>query len=87
MWSRLRDTERPGVYGPTPKVTVQRDLAALLVEGLLRGQSEGSLTREQLYGHPAFFPFAMEVRPRDLSQRPEFEVLRQGVDMECVSKR
>lgn len=87
QWGGLRDTERPGVYGPTPKVTVQGDLAALLVEGLLRGQSEGSLTREQLYGHPAFFPFAMEVRPRDLRQRPEFEVLRQGVDMEYVSMK
>jgi hypothetical protein len=66
---------------------VQGDLAALLVEGLLRGRGGESLTREQTYGHPSFFPFDMAVSTYDLRQRPQFEVTRQGIDMEMVMLR
>ncbi len=84
QWGVLRDTEQVGVYRPTSPVSVTGDLGALLVEGLLRSQTDGGLTSEQVYGHPALFPFEVEIRPYELRQRPEFEVFRQGVDMEFI---
>lgn len=87
QWGVLRDAGQVGVFRATPQISLKGDLCALLVEGLLRGQAEGGLTREQLYGHPTFFPFEMDVRPYDFKERPEFEVLRQGVDVEMVMLR
>lgn len=87
QWDVLQDTERAGVYRPAPPVCVKGDLGALLVEGLLRGQPDGGLTGQQLDGHPALFPFEVAVRPYDLRQRQEFEVIRQGVDMEFITLR
>ncbi|MFZ5823442.1 MAG: hypothetical protein ACOY94_03740 [Bacillota bacterium] len=87
QWGLLRDSGQVGVFTPAPQIHIKGDLGALLVEGLLRGQPTGGLTREQLYGHPAFFPFEMDVRPYDLRQRAEFQVLRQGVDVEMVTLR
>lgn len=87
QWGVLLDTNRHGVYQPAPSIGVNEDLAALLIEGLLRGQKDGSLLGQQLHFHPALFPFEVAIRPYDLRRRPQFEVLRQGVDVEYVTLR
>lgn len=87
QWGVLRDTDRHGIYQPVPPIRVDENVGALLIEGLLRGQKDGSLLGQQLHCHPALFPFEVSVRPYDLRRRPEFEVLRQGVDVEYVMLR
>lgn len=84
QWGVLCDTEQVGVYRSAARVGVRGDLGALLVEGLLRGHGNEGLTRDQLDGHPALFPFEVDVRPYELRLRSEFEVFRQGVDMEFI---
>ncbi|HYF91543.1 MAG TPA: hypothetical protein VD969_04775 [Symbiobacteriaceae bacterium] len=84
QWGVLCDTEQAGVYRQASPIAVKGDLGALLVEGLLLGHTDGGLTREQVDGHPALFPFELGVRPYELRQRSEFEVFRQGVDMEFI---
>jgi len=85
QWGVLSDTNRRGVYRASPRRPVEGNLAALLLEGLLHSQGkDGGLTSEQLLGHPALFPFEMNVRPYELMPRPEFTVFRQGVDTDVV---
>lgn len=84
QWGVLADTQQTGVYYPAPPIPVSGDLGVLLIEGLLRSRQDGGLTSEQVLAHPALFPFELNVRTYELRQRGEFEVFRQGVDMDFV---
>lgn len=85
QWGVLEDAEEKGVYQQTAhRVPVTEDLAALLLEALLIDAEEDLVAVDRLTGHPALFPFDVNFGMNELRQSPQFEVHRQGLDMDMV---
>lgn len=85
QWGVLQDTEEKGVYQQTAhRVPVTEDLAALLLEALLIDAEEDLVAVDRLTGHPALFPFEVNFGMNELRQSSQFEVHRQGLDMDMV---
>jgi len=85
QWGVLEDTKEKGIYQQAPqRVSVTDDLAALLMEALLLDTEEQLVSVDQLTGHPALFPFEIDYGMNKLRQSPQFEVHRQGLDMDMV---
>jgi hypothetical protein len=85
QWGVLRDTESHGVYEAAPRrVKVRSTRGTLLIEALLVDADDAALQLGQLLGHPALFPFDLDVNASDLRGAPQFRVHRQGLDADFV---
>ena len=84
-WGTLRDSEKRGVYLPLSKrLEIGPDCSELLLEALLLNGSQRAIAVVDLAPHPAIFPFCFEISLHRLRQASQFQVHRQGVDMEIV---
>ena len=85
QWGVLEDTDKKGVYVIAPKpITVSGELSEILIEGLLIQKCK-SIPVSQAIAHPSFFPFALGCRVNALRHSPQFDVHRQGLDIDLVS--
>lgn len=88
QWGALRDTGAHGLYEPTPqRRRVGSKVAVLLVEALLLDAEEVAVPLDQLIGHPALFPFDMELNASHVRGASQFRVHRQGLDSDFVELR
>lgn len=85
QWGVLRDTDAPGSYeAATRGRTLGSTVAALLVEALLIDAEESAVPLGQLTGHPALFPFKLELSAGQVRNAGQFQVHRQGLDTDFV---
>jgi hypothetical protein len=88
QWGVLRDTTTRGMYEAVSRR--QRTGAAtgmVLIEALLVDAGDASLPFDQLLGHPALFPFSIELNAGQIRSAPQFSVHRQGLDADYVELR
>jgi hypothetical protein len=77
-WGLLRAGDEHGsLIGPPHRIDVGDELGQLLVHSVLVGHGKGLLF-SLLSGHPALFPFAVNLSAQDLARSPFFRVQRQG---------
>ncbi|MBK1702256.1 hypothetical protein [Thiococcus pfennigii] len=88
QWRVLTDMATPGIYAGKPHPRkVGPETGMLLVEALLLDSEEQSVPVGQLIGHPAFFPFAVDVNAGHVRSAAQFRVHRQGLDSDFVELR
>jgi hypothetical protein len=84
QWGFLVDEADKGVYArEKERVAVSGELAGLLLEGLLINEGK-TIPVVQAATHPALFPFDVSLNSHGLRQSSQFEVHRQGLDMDVV---
>jgi hypothetical protein len=59
-------------------------VGTVLVEALLVDAEEASVPLDQLTGHPAIFPFDLDVNASHVRGASQFRVHRQGLDSDFV---
>ncbi len=88
LWEVLQETEVRGVYRLSPGTRPVRGAAArLLVEGVLVGGRDEATPLTDIVRHPALFPFDLKVTAGELRSAAEFQVERQGIDLDFVRVR
>ena len=85
QWGVLRDTPTRGMYEAAPRRRkVGPAVGTLLIEALLVDAEEASVALDQLIGHPAIFPFDLDVNASHVRGAAQFRVHRQGLDSDFV---
>lgn len=88
QWGVLSDTSTKGMYEAAPGVhRVGPDVAVLLLEALLLDAEQGSVSFDQLVGHPALFPFDVQLNAGHVRSASQFQVHRQGLDSDFIEIR
>jgi len=84
-WGVLRDTATRGIYALAPaRREVPNALALLMLEAVLIDSEQDSLPLQQVTGHPALFPFKVGVGPVQIRNATQFQVHREGMDLDLV---
>ncbi|MCB1943161.1 MAG: hypothetical protein KDI53_14145 [Candidatus Accumulibacter sp.] len=85
QWGVLRDTATRGMYeGVLRRRKVGPAVGTVLIEALLVDAEEASIPLDQLIGHPALFPFEVDVNASHVRGASQFRVHRQGLDSDVV---
>ncbi|TNF32504.1 MAG: hypothetical protein EP329_09890 [Deltaproteobacteria bacterium] len=85
QWGVLRDTAIRGMYEAAPwRRKVGPAVGTLLLEALLVDAEDASVPIDQLTGHPAMFPFEVDVNSSHIRGMSQFRVHRQGLDTDFV---
>lgn len=85
QWDVLRDTATRGRYEAVPRRRKAGPaVGTVLIEALLVDAEEASLPLNQLTGHPAIFPFDLDVNASHVRGASQFRVHRQGLDSDFV---
>lgn len=88
QWRALQDTSVRGEYRGVPgRIPVSHTVGLVLVEAILVDADESSISLDQLIGHPALFPFDVDVNESHVRNAPPFQVHRQGLDIDHVELR
>jgi hypothetical protein len=88
QWGVLRDTATRGMYETVPRRRkVGPVVGTVLIEALLVDAEEASVPLDQLTGHPAIFPFDLDVNASHVRGESQFRVHRQGLDSDFVELR
>lgn len=86
-WACLTETVPKGVFRRrTPQLAVRGELASILAEALIFGGEQSAVPFSQLIRHPAAFPFQLDVTAHELRRSQCFEINRQGLDIDVVSR-
>jgi hypothetical protein len=86
-WGCLVESSKGTFRRPTPQLVARGELASLLAEALVFSGAQSAVSVPQLLRHPAAFPFHVELTVNDLRRFPNFEIIRQGLDIDVVSLR
>lgn len=85
QWGVLRDTATRGMYEGVPRRRkVGPIVGTVLIEALLVDAEEASIPLDHLLGHPAPFPFKVDVNATHIRGASQFRVHRQGLDADLV---
>lgn len=85
-WNVLREGSKRGVYErATAPLPVGSVVGRLLIESVLVGGARNAAPLSALVRDPALFPFEIQVRSDELRTSAEFDVSRQGIDMDVVA--
>jgi hypothetical protein len=84
-WGVLQESQTRGVYRLSPVRRVASGASArLLVEAVLMGGRSSAGPLADMLRHPALFPFDVRLSSGELRSAPEFDVERQGLDVDVV---
>lgn len=84
-WGVLRDSATRGLYEAVPRRRkIGPGVGTVLIEALLVDADEASVPLDKLTGHPALFPFDVEVNASHVRGASQFRVHRQGLDSDFV---
>lgn len=84
QWGLLRTGEEHGsLIGPAQRISVDDDVAQLLVHAVLLGNGKG-LPLSSLIDHPALFPFSLHTSVQNLRRNRIFTLQRQGDQTDFV---
>lgn len=87
-WEVLRSTKTRGHFLLARKMTASLpDLQLWLLEALLEASDADEIEAQQLLRLPETFPFTISVGLSDLRKYQEFDIHRQGLDMDMVAVR
>jgi hypothetical protein len=85
QWGVLRDTSTRGMFEAVPQHRkIGPSIGTVLIEALLVDAEEASVPLVQLTGHPAIFPFELDVNASHIRDASQFRVHRQGLDSDFV---
>lgn len=85
QWGVIRDTATRGMYEAVSwRRKVGPAVGTVLIEALLIDAEEASVPLDLLTGHPAIFPFDLDVNASHIRGAPQFLVHRQGLDLDFV---
>lgn len=85
QWGVLHDTKTRGKYEGSPRrIMVGPTVGKVLLEALLVDAEETSIPFDNLIGHPALFPFEVDMNARHVRDASQFRVHRQGLDIDFV---
>jgi hypothetical protein len=85
-WKVLQSMKTKGHFMPAHKMTTSiADVQLWLLETLLRASEADEIEAQQLLRLPESFPFALKVGLGDLRKHDEFNIHRQGLDMDMVA--
>lgn len=85
QWEVLRDVDSHGVFeAAARRRKVGSSVGLVLIEGLLVDADEEAVSLDQLTGHPALFPFDVDVNASHVRGASQFRVHRQGLDSDFV---
>lgn len=85
QWGVLKDTPTLGRYEVARSSRpIGPRASTLLIHALLVDAEGAALPIDQLIGHSALFPFRISIGSADLRAAPQFNVHRQGLDMDVV---
>jgi len=85
QWGVLQDTATRGLYLAMPRRRrVAPAVATVLIEALLIDAEESSVPLDQLTGHPAVFPFDLDINASLVRSASQFQIHRQGLDSDFV---
>lgn len=85
QWSVLRDTATRGMYEAMPRRRkVGAAVGTVLIEALLVDAEETAVPLDLLTGHPAIFPFDLDVNASHVRGASQFRIHRQGLDSDFV---
>lgn len=88
QWGALQDTGSQGLYAAPPcRRKIGSAVGILLTEALLVDAEEAAVQLDQLTGHPALFPFDLDVNASHVRSASQFRVHRQGLDSDFVELR
>jgi hypothetical protein len=88
QWEIVRDTTTRGTYeGASRRQRIGAATGVVLIEALLVDAGDASLSFDQLIGHPALFPFSIDLNSGQIRNAPQFSVHRQGLDADFVELR
>jgi hypothetical protein len=83
-WGVLQETPTRGMYRIPAQRLVSGPAARLLVEAILTGGRSQAAPLADVLRHPALFPFDVRLTSGELRTAPEFDVDRQGLDVDVV---
>ena len=86
-WGVLKDSETKGGYIQSSKQEISNNqLAIVLYEAALYAHPEGTLSKDQIWHDPAFFPFRLPLLTGDYIDRhaPSIDFHRHGLDNEML---
>ena len=87
-WEVLRSTKTRGHFLLARKMTASvPDLQLWLLEALLGASAADEIEAQQLLRLPESFPFTIGIGVADLRRYDEFDIHRQGLDMDMVAVR
>src|SRR5882724_3203507 len=87
-WDVLRSTKTKGHFLQTNKHRTESSALQLwLLEALLGASFADEIEAQQLLRLPEAFPFQLTVAVSDLHRHNNFDIHRQGLDMEMVARR
>jgi hypothetical protein len=85
QWGVVKDTTTCGMYEGVPhRWKIGPAVGTVLIEALLVDAEEASIQLDQLIGHPALFPFEVDVNASHVRGAYQFRVHRQGLDSDFV---
>lgn len=85
QWGVLRDTATRGMYEAAPRSRKFGPAVGLvLIEALLVDAEEAAIPLDQLTGHPALFPFEVDLNASHVRSASQFRVHREGLDSDFV---
>lgn len=85
QWGILQDTTMRGMYASVVRRRAVRPaVGAVLIEALLLDAEEATISLNQLNGHPALFPFEVDINAGQVRGLSQFRVHRQGLDTDVV---
>jgi hypothetical protein len=85
QWGVLRNTTTHGKYETDPRRRkIGPAVGIVLIESLLVDAEETSIPLEQLTGHPAIFPFDLDLNANHVRSASQFRVHRQGLNSDFV---
>lgn len=85
QWGVLKDTADKGVYVQASAApVVSGRVAEVLVEAVLLDSEQDVMQVDQLVGHPALFPFQVQIGVHELRSAKRFRVHRHGLDVDVV---
>jgi len=86
-WDVLQDTDKKGIYRPTPQQSVKgKRLMSWIIEAALISNGSNSLPINGILERPVFFPFKMDqLTLRELESNTRLTLFRHGLDEDMVT--
>lgn len=85
-WKVLEETAERGVFAPASRIKVARahGASAWFLEAGMSNCDRRARPFRNLVTSAAFFPFTIDVTPKDLERNSRIEIYRQGIDEDLV---
>ncbi len=86
QWQALTDAPTPGHFQAAPPIkTNSKPLQLWFIRASLKASRNEMVEADHLFSQPMAFPFKLTIKKSDLRRSKNFEIHRQGIDMDMVA--